>query len=145
MPVSIPAIVFKNLHVNKLYANIEPHLFDPDLSVNKLTRLIGMSRTDLHRKLIVATGMSATEFIRFFRLKRAASLMIEQADLKISHVALKVGFYNLSYFIKSFRSMYGVTPHIYRKRILTPVETQSPAVISQMHQATAPPTFLHFN
>ena len=90
------------------------------LSIKKLTRLIGMSRTDLHRKLNAATGMSATEFIRFMRLKKAASLMITHAELKISHIALEAGFYNLSYFIKSFRNIYGVTPHVFRKRVLQP-------------------------
>lgn len=43
-----------------------------------MTRFVGMSRTDLHRKLEKTVGMSATEYIRFVRLYKAAELLIKE-------------------------------------------------------------------
>jgi AraC-like DNA-binding protein len=42
---------------------------NPDFAVEIFSREMGMSRTNLHRKLKALTDCSATEFIRVFRLK----------------------------------------------------------------------------
>ena len=59
------------LHV--LTSCIRAHLHDPSLCLPKLLRLLGMSRSDLHRKLKAATGMSATEYIRYLRLRQSTT------------------------------------------------------------------------
>ncbi len=96
--------------------SIAPHLADPELDMPKLQRLLGMSRSDLHRKLKLATGMSATEYIRYLRVHRAAQLLLEQPDVCIVGIALEVGFNNHSYFTKRFREVFGVCPKEYRER-----------------------------
>jgi len=92
------------------------HLYDPSLNVPKLQRLLGMSRSDLHRKLKAATGMSATEYIRYLRLHRAAQLLLEQPDWCILYIAMEVGFNDHSYFTKRFREVFGVIPSSFRER-----------------------------
>ena len=111
----ITFIPFENLYLNKLYAIIEPHLLNPELSVSKLTRLIGMSRTDLHRKIKLMSGMSTTQFIRFMRLKKAVKLILENPQFNISQVAYKVGFCDQSYFTKCFHEVFGITPNLFRQ------------------------------
>lgn len=94
--------------------SLNNHIYDPDLSVHKLLRLVGMSRTDLHRKLDRSAGMSATGYIRHLRLQRAAALLQAHPDWSIQQVALEVGFSSQSYFTKRFREMFGVCPHSLR-------------------------------
>lgn len=91
-------------------------LKDSDLNAPKLQRLLGMSRSDLHRKLKAATGMSATAYIRYLRVRKAAQLLLEQPDACILGIALEVGFNNHSYFTKRFREVFGVCPGEYRER-----------------------------
>jgi len=88
---------------------IEEKMVDPDFNAEEFSRLIGLSRSQLHRKLDALTGQSATEFIRSIRLKRAASLM-KQGYGNISEIAFEVGFNHLSYFTQCFRKEFGVNP-----------------------------------
>lgn len=93
-----------------------PVVNDPGLNAAKLQRLLGMSRSSLHRKLKAATGMSATAYIRYLRLHKAAQLLLEQPEACILGIALEVGFNNHSYFTKRFREVFGVCPGEYRER-----------------------------
>ena len=72
-------------------------------------RDVGMSRSQLHRKLTALTGQSASEFIRKLRLKRAEELIRKQYG-HTAEVAYQVGFNSVSYFIKCFKEVYGKTP-----------------------------------
>jgi AraC-like DNA-binding protein len=100
------------------FARIKDHVFNDSLTVQKLARLIAMSRTDLHRKLTCLVGMSATEYIRHIRLSRASVLLLEKPGLSIYQVALEVGFNNQSYFSKRFREVFGYSPKEWRMQKL---------------------------
>ncbi|MEO0334561.1 MAG: helix-turn-helix transcriptional regulator, partial [Bacteroidota bacterium] len=75
---------------------------------------IGMSRMQLHRKLKALTNQSATEFVRDIRLQKAAQ-MLEQDGTQVAEVAYDVGFNHLSYFAKSFKEKFGLSPSEYAK------------------------------
>ncbi|MCK5149122.1 response regulator [bacterium] len=94
---------------------LEQHLDNPDLDVPWFAQELGLSRSQLHRKLYGLTDKSTTEFIRFIRLKRAA-LLLEQKTASVSEIAYQVGFNNLAYFRKSFRGLYGMVPSEYGRR-----------------------------
>jgi len=100
-----------------LAARLLDHLHDPSLDVLKLQRILGMSRSDLHRKLKAAAGMSATAYLRYLRLRRAAQLLLEQPDWCILCVAIEVGFNDHSYFTKRFREVFGVCPGDFRAHV----------------------------
>ena len=87
-------------------------LSDEQLSVESLADEIGLSRSQLFRKISALTGASVNELIRTFRLQRAAQL-IEQNWGPVTQVAYEVGFSNLSYFSKAFKEKYGVLPPEY--------------------------------
>ena len=99
-----------------LNGQIEKHLSDNNLTINRMTRLVGMSRTDLHRKLEKTVGMSASEYIRFVRLHKAAELLINEPEWSIYQVSLEVGFINQSYFTRRFHELFGVCPVIFREQ-----------------------------
>ncbi|MBN2173845.1 MAG: tetratricopeptide repeat protein [Bacteroidales bacterium] len=98
--------------IEKLISRIEKDLANPDLNLEVLIEEAHLSRSQLHRKLKALTGMSATEFIRAIRLKRAAQLL-EQQYGTIAETVYAVGFNNLSYFSKCFQKQFGVSPKEY--------------------------------
>lgn len=95
--------------VQQALDSIEKNMSNPDYAVDDLGRDVGMSRTQLYRKLKALTGQSANEFIRVIRLKRAAQLL-EQNQLTIAEVTYEVGFTDLKYFRECFKKLFGVTP-----------------------------------
>jgi AraC-like DNA-binding protein len=98
----------------KLVAAIEENISDPEFGTVKISREVGVSRTQLYRKMAALTEMTVKEFIRSIRLKRAAQLLV-QGELNISEVAYAVGFQQAAYFRKCFKEMYGMTPSEYGK------------------------------
>jgi AraC-like DNA-binding protein len=86
-----------------------------DLSVEELSRELGMSRVHLYKRMRQVTGKTPTEFIRILRLKRAAQLLRE-SQLNVSEIAYKVGFNNPKYFSNYFKEEFGVLPSIYQDK-----------------------------
>lgn len=100
----------------RLDCHLQDHLSNTQLSVGKFLRIVGMSRTDLHRKLKASLGISTTEYIRQKRLEKAANVLINQPNWSICQVAQTVGFENQSYFTKCFKSKYGCCPNTWRTK-----------------------------
>ena len=93
---------------------IERHMDDSLFDVDVFTKEMNVSRTLLHTKLKALTGLSATEFIKSLRLKRAAKLLSE-GQLSVSEVSVMVGFNSRNYFTKCFTELFGVSPSEYEK------------------------------
>lgn len=102
------------LFMQKAMESVEQNMSNPAYSVEELGRAVAMSRMQLYRKLKALTDLSANEFIRTMRLKRAAQLL-EQKQLNIAEVTYEVGFTDLPYFRECFKKMFGVTPSEYTK------------------------------
>jgi len=92
---------------------IEQHLSNPNFDVTLLTREVGMSRMQLHRKLQALTNQSANKFIRSLRLKRAADLLNQKYG-NVAQIAYEVGFNNPAYFAECFRKQFGKLPSEYK-------------------------------
>jgi AraC-like DNA-binding protein len=91
---------------------VNQHLDDSDFNVEMLTKEVGISRAQLHRKMKEMTGISTSEFIRNIRLEQAARLLKEQ-KINVTQVAYTVGFSNLAHFSTIFRKHFGVSPSEY--------------------------------
>lgn len=98
--------------LKKVMEIIEKHMSDAEFSVETFQKEIGMSRMQLHRKLTALSNLSASEFIRVQRLKRASRLL-KAKNANVSQVAYDVGFSNLSYFAKCFKGQFGQPPSEY--------------------------------
>lgn len=105
----------QKVFIEKLTAIIESHIEDEKFSVEILSKDIGMSRSQLHRKVKALTSQSPNEFIRNYRLQRAADLIKQQAG-NFAEIAYKVGFSSQAYFTKSFQELYGLTPSEFKKQ-----------------------------
>ena len=106
--------------LQRVRAAVEHHLDDGEFSVESLSTEVGMSRTQLHRKLKALTGQAASDFIRSTRLHRAHALLQAQVAT-VSEVAYQVGFNNPAHFSTSFSKQFGYTPSEVRKRIVPPI------------------------
>jgi len=95
--------------LEKITQIIEARIADSQLSVEDLSREIGMSRSSLYKKIKAKTGHVPNEFIRLIRLKIAAKLLLEQ-EYNISEVGYMVGFSSHSYFSKCFVTQFNMTP-----------------------------------
>jgi AraC-like DNA-binding protein/Tfp pilus assembly protein PilF len=95
---------------------VEHHMSDPLFGVEKMAEKIGMSRTNMHRKLKAITGFPPSELIRSIRLRKAALLLRNETD-SISQISFNVGFEDHSYFSKAFKKQFGVTPSEYLQSI----------------------------
>jgi len=94
---------------------VELNISNASYTVEGLSKDIGMSHTQLYRKIKALTGQTINEFIRVIRLKRAAQLL-EQHQLTVSEITYRVGFIDLQHFRECFKKMYGFTPSQYAQR-----------------------------
>jgi DNA-binding response OmpR family regulator len=88
---------------------VERHMNDDGFGIDDFSREIGLSRTQLHRKLVALTDCSARDFLRRLRLERASDLLHKNTGT-VSEIAYQVGFRDPSHFAKCFRKQFGVSP-----------------------------------
>ena len=111
-PEAMPVTSADERFIVRLRQSIDANLDDTDFRINELCRAVGMSRSQLHRKLTAVTGKSTSEFVRTHRLQRAAQLF-DGGYGNVTEVAYAVGFRNLSYFARCFKELYGRHPSEY--------------------------------
>ncbi|WP_350293323.1 two-component regulator propeller domain-containing protein [uncultured Croceitalea sp.] len=104
------------IFLTKLEEVMNEHLADSEFNTAKFCNLMGMSRMQLHRKLMAYTGLSTSAFIRSQRLKQAVQIL-KTSDATINEVAYTVGFNTPSYFIKCFKEAYKKTPVEYLQNL----------------------------
>ncbi|MCP4214921.1 MAG: response regulator [bacterium] len=88
---------------------IGKNMSDPEFNVENLCKRMYMSRATLYRKIQALSGESPTEYIRSFRLKKAAQLLQGKFN-SVLEVAVEVGFSSSSYFTKCFREKFQQLP-----------------------------------
>lgn len=89
--------------------SIESHLDDELFGVEMLCEEIGVGERQLQRKLKAVTNKSPIQLISSVRLHRAKQLML-QSDDNVAEIAYQTGFSNPSYFSKSFKKEFGLSP-----------------------------------
>jgi TolB-like protein/AraC-like DNA-binding protein/Tfp pilus assembly protein PilF len=112
MPDSVPR---ESEFTRKVTSLIEDNLSNEQFGVSELASKIGMSRSNLLRRIKKESALSVSQFINQVRLKNAME-MLRQGDLTVSEVSYRVGFSSTSYFIKCFREHYGYPPGEVGKR-----------------------------
>ena len=103
------------LFLQRALTVVEDHLKDSQFGLELFAKEMDLSPRQLRRKLIALSGIQTNEFIRRVRLLRAGELLAKHAG-KVSQVAFQVGFNNLSYFTKCFKTFHGSLPNEYAKR-----------------------------
>lgn len=95
--------------LNTIMIYLEENLTNSQLSVEDLSRHVGMSRSSLYSKILELTGQTPVEFIRSVKLDKAAVLM-EKSDMNVAQIAYSTGFSTPHYFAKAFKTKFGMLP-----------------------------------
>jgi DNA-binding response OmpR family regulator len=93
---------------------VNEHMEDEEFNVAGFAREVGMSRTQLHRKITALTGKSARFVIRQQRLRRASQLLASGYG-NVAEVAFAVGFKSIAHFSRIFKEEFGELPSKYRE------------------------------
>lgn len=98
--------------LNEIMLFIEKNLTESQLSVEELSKHVGMSRSSLYSKLLELTGQSPVEYIRSVKLNKAA-ILLEKSEMNVAQIAYSVGFATPNYFAKSFKAKFCMLPSEY--------------------------------
>lgn len=98
-----------NEFLSKISEVLLDNISDDTFGINEICKEIGVSRTQLHRKLKALTGLSASKFIREIRLNEGYKL-IKNTELSVSEIAYSIGFSDPNYFTKLFTEKFQVPP-----------------------------------
>jgi AraC-like DNA-binding protein len=96
---------------------IGKHAFDPEVSLERVARRLGMpSRTVQH--MLAKAGESFSQLVMAARLRRARIYLLDPvyADVSIADIAFSCGFLDVSSFYRAFRTAFDITPKALREQ-----------------------------
>ena len=101
--------------IEKLNSEIERNIRNENFYLDTLAESLCMSRSNFYRKIKSLFDISPNEYLRRYRLKKAAE-MLRDGKLQASDIYVLVGFNSLSYFSTCFKNYYGVSPSKYAEK-----------------------------
>ena len=113
-PAADKGLELEDAFLRKIRGFVEAQLSDINLDMGQLSQSLGMSRSQVYRKVKALTGGSPSVFVRAIRLGRAKELL-QTTDLNVTEVAYEVGFSTPAYFSDAFLEAFGVRPSEFRR------------------------------
>lgn len=99
--------------VSRAKAYAAAHYNDPDISLLTVAEHVNMSAAHFSTIFSQSTGQSFINYLTGVRLQKAKELL-SQTDLKLSAIAMEIGYNEPNYFSHVFRKAEGMTPKEYR-------------------------------
>lgn len=100
--------------LEKLYERLDTDISNSALNINMLSRELGFSRTSFYRKIKSLTGHSPNDFLRIYRLQKAAALL-RTRRYSVNEIVDMTGFGTHSHFSLCFKNQFGMTPKDYMR------------------------------
>lgn len=94
---------------------INDNISEPSMSVDGLSEYVGLSRSQLHRRMKEIIGVAPSDYIRNVKLRKACEIL-SQGDVDIVQVAYSLGFNAQSHFSTLFKKYTGMTPTEFRSK-----------------------------
>lgn len=94
---------------SKFVGIVSERLSDSSLSVDEIAGTVGLSQSQLTRKIKALTNYTPVEIIRMLRLRKAKTLL-NGTEKTVGEIASSVGFSSLAYFSKCYKDAFGVSP-----------------------------------
>ncbi len=91
--------------------------YDSQLTLSDISKQAGISDKYFCAFFKQMTDQSPFEYLTNYRIERAARKLIN-TDLSVTAIAFECGFNDLSYFIKTFKKVKGVTPKCFRNNMM---------------------------
>ncbi|MFD1175512.1 response regulator [Paenibacillus puldeungensis] len=89
--------------------------YDQPAELTYLANLVYLTPSYLSKLFKQETGMTITDYLIEFRIKKAKHLLRASNELKIHEIGRTVGYPDPAYFNKLFKRMVGLTPNEYKK------------------------------
>ncbi|AYD48261.1 hybrid sensor histidine kinase/response regulator [Arachidicoccus soli] len=109
------------IFLDKCIEIVEENIDNTEFDIKILADEMCMSHSKLYKKIHYISGYSASGFVRFVRLRKAAELFIN-SNHNVSETALIVGFGDVKYFRTQFQKTFGMTPSNYIKKYRKPFQ-----------------------
>ncbi len=110
--------------IEKAELIVQENLVNPQFNVGTLAEELDVSRSSLHRKIKMDSGLRVTEFIRDVRMKKTIELM-KEGKYNLEEIGTYVGFNSHSYFARTFKKKFGKTPNEFYHDIKADNNTKS--------------------
>ena len=104
------------LFMRRVMEIVNKNISNSEFNITQMVDEVGMSRTQLHRKLKELTGFSALRFVQNIRMQQAMKLLKEK-KVNVSQIAYSVGFSSQTHFSTTFKQYYGVSPTEYIRQL----------------------------
>ncbi len=98
----------------KIQEYIRSHALDSSISLSDVAGAFNISTKQVTRILKSSIGITFKAYLIQLRME-AAKQLLGKRDASIAATAERVGYYNISHFIRSFREYTGITPGEYKK------------------------------
>lgn len=95
--------------MDRILKVIEEHISEEEFTIENFGNEVGMSRSQMFRKIKALTGKSCSVYLRSVRLAKA-KVMLQNHESTIAEIAYSVGFGSPSYFSHCFKDEFGYTP-----------------------------------
>ncbi len=105
----------KNISLQREILSYIDRRYTEKISLKDIADNFHMSEKYFSRFFKNCFQVTFVEYVNSVRLEKAASLL-STTDLSVTEVALRCGFSNISYFIRSFKNAFGSSPHRFRDR-----------------------------
>lgn len=99
--------------INELIVYLHTH-FNDHISLDHLAKQFGLNKNQLNKNFKESTGYTINQYLIHYRILIAKRYL--KQDETVSITAEKVGFNNLSHFIRTFHSIVGLSPKQYTKQ-----------------------------
>ena len=104
--------IVRENRVQVMFAFIHDN-YGENITLQEIAQQAAISTSEALRCFRQVVGISPMQYLKKYRLSRAAQLLREETQ-SISEVSTLCGFQDHSYFTRSFREVYGATPRTYR-------------------------------
>jgi len=103
-----------NEELYTVYEYINTHFSEYDMSIEKAAEDLHVSTGVVRKAIAEYTGKTYKDYIIYLRIEYA-KLLLRTEDLSVAEICRKTGYGGISYFIKLFREVTGVTPAKYKQ------------------------------
>jgi AraC-like DNA-binding protein len=104
----------KNQFIQQAEYIVTSHLTNSNFNVDTFAFKMNVSKSTLFRKIKLYFGLSPYDFIQYVRFKKVEQILKIQ-KYSISDIAYFVGFNDVKYFTRCFKTKFGMTPTRFRK------------------------------
>ena len=105
----------ENVFIQNVKNLIASNFHDENFSIDKLAEKLGVSQSQLKKKLAALGAEPAGKLLRSYRLKKAREMILSGQDLTVAEVAFACGFADANYFSTAFSKEFAVPPTTLKK------------------------------